>query len=155
MAAAGVPDTIAKIQALAATVSGVTSAPGAYPSAVHTSQLPMVLTWAGQATTKAVTFAGVKRVSERAYEVACLVDAYGQDTASSRLNNANVLLQAMLDKFTNTVIAAELRVIDQITDTGIVTGDSGYAGIQARLIYNGQGYTGFVLSVRVQETLAV
>ena len=151
---AGVQDTITKIQALAATVSGVTSAPSAYPTAIHTSELPMVLTWAGQATTKAITFAGAKRTSERTYELACFIDPYGQDTAGSRLNSANALLQALLDKFTNAVIAAELRVIDQITDTGIVTGDSGYAGIQSRLIYNGQGYTGFVLALRVLETLA-
>jgi hypothetical protein len=153
---AGVTSTIALIQAIAAGIPGVKLAPSRYPASVNTSDLPMALTWAGPATSQPLTFGIVKRKSVRTYDVAVFVEALGQDIGHNRIAAANTMLQAFLDAFlTNTQLAANLRITDEIRDTGVVTGDSSFSGTQARLIYNGQAFTGFVISLVVNEIMAV
>ena len=152
---AGVTDTISLIQTIAGGITGVKLAPATYPSSVNTSDLPMALTWAGPATSQPYTFGVVKRKSVRTYEIAVYVETLGQDIGHNRIAATNLLLQRFLDTFlTNTQLAANLRIIDEIRDTGVVTGDSSYVGLQARLIYNGQPYTGFVMSFTINEIMA-
>lgn len=152
---AGVIDTIAKIQAIAAGIQGVKRAPTAYPASINTSDLPMALTWAGPARSDILTFKVIKRTSVRTYDIAVYVEPVGQDTGNNRIQAALVLLERFLDVYlSNIPLAENLRVVEFIQDTGVVTGDSSYSGSQGRLIYNGQIYTGFVISLTIQETMA-
>jgi hypothetical protein len=149
----GVADTISKIQAFAAAVTGVTSAPAtSYPNALDTASLPAVLTYAGPATTTALTFGPTHRRTERIYYLACYVEPIGQNTSNLRIQDTLTLLQRFLDSFmTNRQIAAGVRTTGDIRDSGVTSGADMVSGNSQYLVYNGQPYTGFVLELRVIE----
>lgn len=150
---AGITDTIVKLQTLAATVTGVVSAPTtSYPNALDTAILPAVLTYAGPATTTAVTLSPAHRQSERTYYMACYVEAVGQNLNNTRIQDALTLLQRFLDLLmTNRNVAAGVRLIGDIRDSGITTGADLVSSNAQYLTYNGQPYTGFVLEIRLIE----
>lgn len=153
MATSGVSDTISKLQALAATVTGVTSAPTtSYPNALDTVALPAVLTYAGPAITKALTLSPAHRHMERTYYMACYVEPIGQSTGNQRIQDALTLLQRFLDLLiTNRNVAAGVRLIGDIRDSGVTSGQDVVTGNAQYLVYNGQPYTGFVLEIRLIE----
>lgn len=153
MATSGVADTIAKLQAFAGAITGVSSAPTAsYPNAIDTARGVTVLTYAGPATTTALTLGPTHRRSVRTYYVVCYVEAIGQNTSNQRLQDALTLLQRFLDTFmTNRIIADGVRTIGEIQDTGISTGRDIVTSNDQYLTYNGQPYTGFVLEIQVIE----
>lgn len=150
---AGVADTIGKLQTLAATVTGIVTAPtGSYPPALDTAVLPAVLTYAGPAITKAVPLSPVHRHMERTYYMACYIEPIGQNTGNQRMQDGLTLLQRFLDLLlTNRNVANGVRLIGDIRDSGVTSGQDVISGNAQYLLYNGQPYTGFVLEIRLIE----
>jgi len=68
--------TITAFQTLNATISGVTTAPTAYPTTINTADLPLVITWPGPAETYLEGLG--YNVVQRRYRVSCYVDAIEQ-----------------------------------------------------------------------------
>jgi len=150
---AGTVDTIAKLQTLAAAVSGIITAPTTkYPVALDTASLPAVLTYAGSATTRAITLSPLHRRMDRTYYMACYIEALGQNTSNQRIQNSLTLLQAFLDMLiTNRNLATGVRIVGEVRDSGIISGADLVSGNAGYLIYNGQPYTGFVLEIATVE----
>ena len=150
---AGITDTIVKLQTLAATVTGIVSAPTtSYPNALDTAILPAVLTYAGPAITTAKTLSPAHRQSERTYYMVCYVETVGQNLNNTRIQDTATLLQRFLDLLmTNRNVAAGVRLIGDIRDSGITTGADLVSSNAQYLTYNGHPYTGFVLEIRLIE----
>ena len=150
---AGTVDTIAKLQTLAAGVTGIVTAPTTkYPVALDTASLPAVLTYAGSATTRAITLSPLHRRMDRTYYMACYIEALGQNTSNQRIQNSMALLQRFLDMLiTNRNLADGVRVVGEVRDSGIISGADLIAGNAGYLVYNSQAYTGFVLEISVVE----
>lgn len=147
---AGVKDVITVFQSLHAGIQGVKTAPQAYPGSINTSDLPMVLTFPGQAITDMRTFKAVKRVSVRDYSVRLFLEPAGQDRYDNVMQSGITLLQRFLDTYwSNFVLAENLAHIQEVRDSGVVTGGD-LVGDRG-LMYSGIAYTGVVFEINVQE----
>jgi hypothetical protein len=153
----GVAGTIALMQNLAETITGIKYAPQVgYPPALDTAKLPAVLTFASDALTTPIsnrvtaTSASFRKI-ERAYSLTCYVDPIGQSSARVRMDLCIELLDAFSDVFVpNRHLAETVRILDT-RDTGIVSGANVVTGNADNLVYNGQPYAGFVMSITVIE----
>lgn len=147
---AGVKDVITTFQSLHAGIQGVASAPTAYPRSVNTADLPMVLTFPSQAITEMRTFKTVKRSSVRDYSVRLYIEPSGQDRYDNVMQIGITLLQRFLDRYwSNYVLSENLVHIQEIRDSGIVTGGD-LVGDRG-LVYAGVAYTGVIFEINVQE----
>ena len=153
----GVSGTIALLQNLAATVAGIKYAPQTgYPPALDTAKLPAVLTFASDALTTPIsnrvtaTSTSYRKI-ERTYQMTCYVDPVGQSSARIRVDLAIELLDAISQIIVpNRQLNSTVRILDT-RDTGIVTGANVVTGNVDNLVYNGQPYSGFVLSATIIE----
>ena len=153
----GVSGTIALLQNLAATVVGIKYAPQTgYPPALDTAKLPAVLTFASDALTTPIsnrvtaTSTSYRKI-ERTYQMTCYVDPVGQSSARIRIDLAIELLDAISQIIVpNRQLNSTVRILDT-RDTGIVTGANVVTGNVDNLVYNGQPYSGFVLSATIIE----
>lgn len=152
MAITGIVGTIALLQDAALTVPGIRYAPsGEYPPSLDTSLLPAVLTFPEFDTTRPVTMGLNLRTFDRTFQVVCFVDASGQSTSNARVILAYQLLDAMKEVIRPNRQLNALTRIFETRDTGIVAGANVRTSSAEYLSYNGQQYTGFVISVRVME----
>lgn len=153
----GVSGTIALLQNLAATIVGIKYAPQTgYPPALDTAKLPAVLTFASDALTTPIsnrvtaTSTSYRKI-ERTYQMTCYVDPIGQSTARVRTDLAIELLDAISAIIVpNRQLNSTVRILDT-RDTGVVTGANVLTGNADNLVYNGQPYSGFVLSATIIE----
>lgn len=151
---AGVSSVITAFQTLHAGITGVKTAPTAYPGKVTTADLPMVLTFPGQAITQMRTFGAnpalSKRSSLRDYSIRLFVEPAPQDRYDNVMQSSITLLQRFLDEYyDNFILAANLAHIVEVRDSGVVTGGD-LVGDRG-LMYAGIVYTGVIFEVNVQE----
>ena len=146
----GVNGTIALLQNLASTVTGIRYAPQVgYPSSLDTAKLPAVLTFASSATTTPISTSF--RKIQRDYLLTCFVDVLGQATSRIRMDLTIELLDAMNNLIVpNRHLADNVRIL-QTQDSGVMTGADIAYGNADNLVYNGQPYTGFVMTITVIE----
>lgn len=146
----GVNGTIALLQNLASTVTGIRYAPQVgYPSSLDTAKLPAVLTFASSATTTP-TSTSFRKI-QRDYLLTCFVDVLGQATSRIRMDLTIELLDAMNNLIVpNRHLADNVRIL-QTKDSGVMTGADIAYGNADNLVYNGQPYTGFVMTITVIE----
>ena len=90
--------TIAALQTMHASISGVANAPTIYPGSLNTADLPMVIVWPGPAE---ASLAGLGyNVVQRRYRVACYVDAIEQGLGINESWQAAItLLQRFHDEY--------------------------------------------------------
>lgn len=141
--------TIAALQTLHAAVSGVTSAPAAYPPSLEASELPCVLVYAGPGLTRWDSHGGDLKRRERTYVcrwyVRHLVSGMGidegmQDTLT--LLEAAVALYEETDDLTN---GAQIHLSD--ADNQAIR-DS---GVRSDFQYGTETYRGFEVQISVWE----
>jgi len=154
MAVSGVDRVIELIQTVAGTIAGIRYAPtSGYPRALDTSLMPAALTYVGMGLTKPVAFQTEHRITERTYLLAVYIEPVGQSTHSTRMLDANRLLQAFIDTYTtNRKLADGVTIIEDIRDGGVSSGADLLSNNVQYLSYNQQSYTGFVLELRIKET---
>lgn len=153
----GVNGTIALLQNLASTVTGIRYAPQVgYPSSLDTAKLPAVITFASSATATPIsnrvtpTSTSFRKI-QRDYLLACFVDVLGQATSRIRMDLTIELLDAMSNLIVpNRHLADNVRIL-QTQDSGVMTGADIAYGNADNLVYNGQPYTGFVMTITVIE----
>lgn len=133
--------TIAALQALHATVTGVTSAPTTTPASINTADLPMVITIPGACTWKQEYAGG--HVTEREYIVRLFVSPVGQDTVDEAFDAAVPIIQAIGEAYQDdpTLTAAVTHIDNNFTDTGL----------DGQLLFAGQAYRGCEFRVTITE----
>lgn len=154
---AGVASTLDLFQRLHSGIEGVTSAPTRYPGSINASDLPMVITFPSQATTRLQTFQPktmgadrAKKESLRDYSARLFVESVAQDTPDAVMQTSITLLQRFLDTYwDNYVLAENLVQIREIRDSGIFSGGPQVANMG--MSYAGHHYTGIVFEINVQE----
>lgn len=139
--------TITALQTLHAGISGIKSAPTAFPSNVNTASLPLVLTMPGPANwlEQAV---GLKR-QNREYIVRVYVNPVAQDKAGPE--NAMTTINALIQLFGRAYLAdlslsGAIDHIDRIEDSGAVE--------NMELTTAGITYYGFVFRLGIVEKSA-
>lgn len=133
--------TVAALQALHATVTGVTKAPTVTPASINTADLPMVITIPGACTWSHEAVGLRKQVRE--YIVRLFVGPVGQDTVDEAFDAAVPIIQAMGQAYIdNPTLTSAVTHIDQdFTDTGL----------DGQLLFAGNTYRGCEFRVRITE----
>lgn len=149
-----IPATIDLIQTVNRGVAGVRLAPAlaAYPLKADTADLPLVLTWPSEGTWQS-ELGGSKRRQDRTYRVICFLEPLGQSELPKRLDNAAMLLQAMIETWLEPYTAALASPVNagdkQVTVAiGQALEDT---GITPTLTIGGVPHFGFELRLRVRE----
>lgn len=132
--------TVAALQALHATVTGITSAPTVMPASINTADLPMVLTIPGAGTWTRRAFDQAQQ--ERVYLVRVFVGPTGQGTVDEAFDAALPILQAM------GVVYLAWTLTDVVYDMDFTD-----SGLDGRLLFGGQEYRGFEFRLTVREVL--
>lgn len=142
--------TIAALQTLHAAVTGVATAPAAYPNSLEVSETPCVLTYAGPATTRWDAHGGMPR-TERTYIARWYVWAVplgagvdeGMQEAITMLDRA-LALYRVTDDLSN---GAQIRIAD---DDRQAIRDS---GVRSDLTYGEMVFRGFEVQLSIWEWL--
>lgn len=138
---------IAAFQTRHAAISGVTSAPTAYPTGINTTDLPLMLTDAAKGRTEQETHGDDLDIETRAYRVRCFCLPSGLGVGLDQgKQKAIALLDAVLASYRGTATltsTAAIKKEDGIEDSG-VRGDMQYTGPETQ-------YYGFELLVSVEE----
>lgn len=141
--------TITALQALNATITGVTWAPDKYPRSIPSSQLPVVLVLPGEGSWDGTQNVGRRQF--RTYRHMVYVQPVSQDLTTKTLETVRKLLQAFGEAYTDvdniilttTDTSKTVSVISNpqdITDTGL-----------ASLEFAGNLYHGFEFRTRIFE----
>jgi len=140
--------TVAALQTLHRTITGVAEAPTAMPSNPDQVRFPAVLVWPGEATWQLQAI-GLKR-QERTYIVRVYVEATAQNVAGPNAGyQAAVTLLELFGRayLTDTTLGG---AVDQIS----ALRDSGVSGGSFELLWGQVPYWGFVYRVSVVEKSA-
>lgn len=138
--------TLAALQTRHAALSGVTSAPVAYPTSIPAAQLPLVLVDPARAKTGWDSHGGDLAISERLYRVRVFVlpSAQGQGIDQGK-QAAIALLDTFLSNYINAsptlTTSAAIQTERDIEDTGVVD----------NLMYGETSYYGFTIVLPVEE----
>jgi hypothetical protein len=141
----GIASTVAALQALHATISGVTSAPTARPEDVKPASLPCVIVRPGVATVSA----DARRLagSQRAYEGVVLVTAPNQGRGISEgLARSHALMDAFAAFY-----AGRIEGSTDLSTGGVIVGYRDSGEPSALLGYGASDYEGFTFTVDVWE----
>lgn len=138
---------IAAMQTRHRAISGVQSAPAAYPTGLNAGDLPLMLTDASRGKTEWETHGGGLTLEIRAYRVRCfcLPTGLGQGIEQGK-QQAITVLDAVLASYRSSptlTATAAIRIEVGIEDTGII-GTMQYTDPDTR-------YWGFELAVSVEE----
>jgi hypothetical protein len=133
--------TIAALQALHITVTGVVTAPTVTPASINTADLPLVLTIPGAATWEQEYAGGHEQTRE--YVVRLYVGPVGQDTVDEAFDAAVPIIQAIGTAYQDnpTLTGAVSHIDTGFTDTGL----------DGQLMFAGQAYRGCEFRVKVTE----
>ena len=145
-----VATTLAALQTLHATLSGVTSAPTDYPAALNTSTLPIVLTWPGPAEWKRAAL-GLNRQA-RDYHVKVYVGPVASGQGNNQVTQTAItLLNAFGLAYILDANVTLSGAVDHIGGDGkgnpAPVADSGITELE----YAGVRYHGFEFRVPVVE----
>ena len=145
-----IANTISQLQMLHKTIDGVASVPTDYPGSINTADLPLVIVWPKQATSRPLTARAITVRSERVYSVRCYMEAMGQDNYDTPVQNGIAMLQRFLDcYFNNTELLKGYTQIVSVADSGLTSGGDLVA--TASLVYAGNFYKGFVCDLTILE----
>lgn len=145
-----IANTITQLQMLHRTITGIVTAPDAYPGSINTADLPLVIVWPKRAISRPLTARALTVRSERIYSVRVFMEAIGQDNYDTPVQNGIVMLNRFLTAyFQNTTLADGYTQIVQVEDSGLTAGGDLVA--TASLVYAGNFYKGFVCDITVIE----
>lgn len=152
MATSTISNNINLIQTIARGITGVKLAPITFPNKLDRIELPYVLTFPEVATTNQQTFKQNYRITVRDYSVRCFIEPIGQNMISQRLDEAINLLQSFIEVFeTNRHLQDDITIIDDIIDSGIISGENVLSRDLSKMVLAGQAYVGFVVTLRVRS----
>ena len=138
--------SITAMQTRHAAISGVVSAPTAYPTGLNAAALPLILTDAGKARTEWETQGGDFALEVRAYRVRCFCLAAGLGVGIDQgKQQAITILDAVLASYRSAptlTSTAAVRIEAGLEDSGI---------IMLRYTDPDTTYWGFELAVSVEE----
>lgn len=146
--------TIAALQTLHAAISGITSAPTAYPASLPTASLPLALVWLGEGDWQRNT-ASAPLAHWQTYRVLVYVDAVGQGQGVDEVRQTlHTLYQRFGEAYMNTnnvILTSGTYSASLLTGAGDVRS----MGDQTLIYPPGPGgtqYYGFEFDIRVKET---
>lgn len=146
-----IANTLNQLQMVNRLVDGL-SVPSRYPGSINTADLPLVIFWPGRAITRPVTSRGQIIRVERRYDARYFLEALGQNDFNSPVAGAVSLLNDCLELyFEHKTLQDGVTEIDYIEDSGIVSG--GELVAVAPLVYAGNAYKGFVITLTILEYL--
>lgn len=138
---------IAALQARHALISGVTSAPAAYPTGLNSAELPLILTDAVKGKTDWESHGGSLALEIRSYRVRCFCLPGGQGVGFDQgKQQAITILDGVLASYRGTpalTSTAAIRIEEGVEDSGILS----------RMLYTDPDtpYYGFELLISVEE----
>jgi len=128
------------------------SVPSRYPGSINTADLPLVIFWPGRAIIRPITSRGQIVRVERRYDARYFLEALGQNDFNAPVTGAISLLDTCLSLyFEHKTLQDGVTEIDYIEDSGIVSG--GELVAIAPLVYAGNAYKGFVITLTILEYL--
>lgn len=147
------------IQAINRSVTGVRKAPpmASYPLKADTADLPLILTWQGEATWHHEGLGGGKRRQDRIYHILGFIEPLGQSELPTRALAATRLLQAIIDRWltVDQVNGDPVALADPPTYQVTAQASSGSphsdTGIVSDLSIGGVAFHGFRIRLRVRE----
>jgi hypothetical protein len=149
MSVPNTPSTIAALQTLHAGITGIKSAPTAYPASLGVNQLPLVVVWPGPATSERHGYTELG-IQERLY----MVRVYVAPVPQGILNTLLQTTIALMDRFVATYLDGDNVILsngaelgtENIRDSGLDSGEGNTV-----LVYAGVQYHGFQFQVPIRE----
>lgn len=151
--------TVNLIQAVNATISGVTTCPqlSAYPLKADTADLPLCLTVPGPGTWHHKGIGGALKRQDRTYQIVVFVEPVIQSQFPRNALATAQLMQAFIEMWLNVNLSngAAVTLADpppyQVTVEESEASPHSDEGIRSDLMIGGNPYHGFILSLRVRE----
>jgi hypothetical protein len=133
--------TIAALQVLHATVTGVTKAPTATPASINTADMPLIITIPGPATWEQEYAGGHEQTRE--YIVRLFYGPVGQETVDEAFDAVIPIIQAIGTAYQDdpNLGGAVAHIDTGFTDTGL----------DGQLMFAGQMYRGCEFRVKITE----
>ena len=136
---------VSALQTAHLTISGVKTAPTAYPSVLNTATMPIVLVWPEAAEWDMAALGFYRR--KRVYRVTCFLDPTAQGKAGA--GDPYVTLSTMLDAFgvkylTDPTLRGVVDTMTALSDSGVTAGGED-------LVWGAIPYWGFTFRLSIVE----